>query len=86
MMMDLARLQQAYDILRLHLMEMDTLQELIASQREPDNLAWQCQRLHEHSFSARALLDKLLGDLGLTDGAVRLSDVDRARAGLPAND
>jgi hypothetical protein len=38
------------------------------------------------SFSARACIDKVLGALGLSDGTVRLSDIDRARAGLPANE
>jgi hypothetical protein len=28
----------------------------------------------------------VLGALGLSDGTVRLSDIDRARAGLPTNE
>jgi hypothetical protein len=84
--MDLPMIQHDLEMIRFDLNTIDTLQALMASQRHPEHLAEHCQTIHECSFSARACIDKVLGALGLSDGTVRLSDIDRARAGLPANE
>jgi hypothetical protein len=84
--MDISQLGKDLEILRGILNDMDILQAMIARQREPEQTAHRHQLLHERSVSGRALIDKILGDLGLADGSIHMSDYDRARVGLPAND
>lgn len=84
--MDVPLMAHDLEMLRQFLLQIDIHQERIATDPHPDTVEEGCQLIHELSFTARALVDKLLGTLGLTDGAGRLSDIDRARAGLPVND
>jgi len=84
--MNLTTIQHDLDMLRQYLLWIDTEQACLVTDEASEQLADACQRLHEYSFVARSLVDKLLGDLGLSDGRGHLSDLDRARAGLPANE
>ena len=69
--MNMTLIEHDLEMVQQTLMAIDTIQVLIDSQREPDMLALHCQLLHEHSFTARSLIDKILGELGLSDGTVR---------------
>jgi hypothetical protein len=84
--MDLNVIERDLEHVRQMLIEIDTLQVTLDSQRESEQTALHCQLIHERSFVARSVIDKLLGELRLSDGSVRLSDYDRARAHLRAND
>jgi hypothetical protein len=84
--MDLTLIEHDLEMVRQMLIEIDTLQVTLDSQRQSEQTALHCQLIHERSFVARSVIDKILGELGLSDGSMRLSDYDRARAGRAAND